>query len=445
MLAVRKMIGGALVGLGLSGLVGGYVAIQPSLSFSVPNGAKHVALKEPLLFQGRGLLVHWQLVKVLASDLTGHAKSVTFKLLHHKVLLTAGLQANTTYTLQFVASGLGGMVPYHYVFTTIHKPVLQSGQSLMLTYGGHITLHFSQPIASVRVRWNGKHTLQKQISGQNVILRPKQYKQGETRILQVSQVVAKNGQKGLSTVKVIRVSVPKSLYVATRPGPDRMAVSRHTPITFNFSTAVSAKNVSRFVKFQPALQGSWQQTSGKVVSFIPQKPFHSTETIQFNLKGGVHGLRGNNGAFLPVSSIQRLFITQSNELITVSESLPEKLVLYKNGKPILTTLVNTGIKGAITPVGHYYVETKLPRVNMRGTDPNGQKYFAPNVRWVLPVIGNVAIHGYSRAHYGFPQSAGCIELPISQAKKLYGLVKVGTPVVIQKAPIRSFIQVTAKG
>ncbi len=52
---------------------------------------------------------------------------------------------------------------------------------------------------------------------------------------------------------------------------------------------------------------------------------------------------------------------------------------------------------------------------MTGTDPDGVHYVAPDVPWVNYFNGGDAVHGYPRASYGFPQSNGCVELPIETA------------------------------
>ena len=44
--------------------------------------------------------------------------------------------------------------------------------------------------------------------------------------------------------------------------------------------------------------------------------------------------------------------------------------------------------------------------------------------------GGMAIHGFKRYAYGYPQSAGCVELPVKTAKEIFPYLYVGTVVTI---------------
>jgi lipoprotein-anchoring transpeptidase ErfK/SrfK len=66
---------------------------------------------------------------------------------------------------------------------------------------------------------------------------------------------------------------------------------------------------------------------------------------------------------------------------------------------------------------------------MSGTNLNGTTYHVL-VHSINYFHGSVAVHGYPRAAYGYPQSAGCVELPISTAKVVYGMVNIGTMVTV---------------
>ncbi|WP_374693414.1 L,D-transpeptidase [Acidithiobacillus sp. AMEEHan] len=54
-----------------------------------------------------------------------------------------------------------------------------------------------------------------------------------------------------------------------------------------------------------------------------------------------------------------------------------------------------------------------------------QKYVAPNVRFVNYFYDGRAIHFYPRKSYGWPQSAGCVEMPYKNAKHLFHLLHYG--------------------
>ncbi len=121
--------------------------------------------------------------------------------------------------------------------------------------------------------------------------------------------------------------------------------------------------------------------------------------------------------------------------IVVKETVPERLYLYKNQRLIFTTLCNTGIAGGRTPIGSFPIYEKFVSQTMTGKNPNGTYYDDPGVPWIMYFYsGGYAVHGYVRRHYGFPESAGCVELPPYIAKQVYEKVPVGTIVTVDSGP-----------
>ncbi|HVU60820.1 MAG TPA: L,D-transpeptidase family protein [Mycobacteriales bacterium] len=109
---------------------------------------------------------------------------------------------------------------------------------------------------------------------------------------------------------------------------------------------------------------------------------------------------------------------------------PQTLSVWVDGKTVLTSPVNGGVAGAPTPLGTYPVYLRYTATTMQGTNPDGSKYKDPGVPWVNYFSGGSAVHGFPRASYGFPQSVGCLELPIDTAKTVYGLIDYGTLVTV---------------
>jgi hypothetical protein len=56
---------------------------------------------------------------------------------------------------------------------------------------------------------------------------------------------------------------------------------------------------------------------------------------------------------------------------------------------------------------------------------------------VLGFGGSLVVHGFVRAAYGFPQSNGCVELPLSVSPTAYGLDPLGTLVTVTNASLGS--------
>jgi peptidoglycan hydrolase-like protein with peptidoglycan-binding domain len=116
--------------------------------------------------------------------------------------------------------------------------------------------------------------------------------------------------------------------------------------------------------------------------------------------------------------------------LIATETLPETLYVWSDGQTVLHSLTNTGVPGATTPQGTWPVDLRYVSTTMIGTDPNGYHYVDPGIPWVSYFNGGIAVHGYVRASYGFPQSNGCVELPIPVAKQVYPYDPIGTLVTV---------------
>ncbi len=49
---------------------------------------------------------------------------------------------------------------------------------------------------------------------------------------------------------------------------------------------------------------------------------------------------------------------------------------------------------------------------MSGTNPDGSHYNDPGIQFVSYFNGGDALHAFTRAQYGFPQSLGCVEMAL---------------------------------
>ncbi len=96
-----------------------------------------------------------------------------------------------------------------------------------------------------------------------------------------------------------------------------------------------------------------------------------------------------------------------------SEGNPEKLTVWHDGRVIMKSLANTGIAAAPTTLGTAAVYLKYYYQVMKGTNPDGSKYADP-VYYVSYFRAGEAVHYFPRGSYGYPQSLGCVELPVEQ-------------------------------
>ena len=117
--------------------------------------------------------------------------------------------------------------------------------------------------------------------------------------------------------------------------------------------------------------------------------------------------------------------------VTVTESLPETLEVHKGTKIALSTPANTGVPGADTQQGIFPIYVRYVATTMIGTNVDGSHYDDPGVPWVNYFNGGDAVHGYPRPGYGYPQSNGCVELPIPTAETVYGMLQVGDLVIVE--------------
>ncbi len=112
-----------------------------------------------------------------------------------------------------------------------------------------------------------------------------------------------------------------------------------------------------------------------------------------------------------------------------SQSIPETLTIWHDGREVLRSAANTGIPAAPTANGTFPVYLRLPFQIMKGTNPDGSKYADP-VSWISYFNGGDAVHYFVRGSYGWPQSLGCVELPETAAKAAYGYLTYGSLVTV---------------
>lgn len=109
---------------------------------------------------------------------------------------------------------------------------------------------------------------------------------------------------------------------------------------------------------------------------------------------------------------------------------PETLRVWQAGRWVYQSVANTGIPQMTTTDGTFAVYLRFASQTMSGTNPNGSHYSDPGVPYVNYFNGSQAIHGFVRASYGFPQSLGCVELPIPHAATVWTLLHYGTLVSV---------------
>jgi lipoprotein-anchoring transpeptidase ErfK/SrfK len=103
--------------------------------------------------------------------------------------------------------------------------------------------------------------------------------------------------------------------------------------------------------------------------------------------------------------------------------------VWENGSTVLTSPTNTGIPAAPTALGTYPIYVRYTFNYMSGFNPDGSYYDDP-VYWINYFNGGDAVHGFVRGSYGFPQSLGCVELPIPTAHVAFNHLAIGDLVTV---------------
>lgn len=118
--------------------------------------------------------------------------------------------------------------------------------------------------------------------------------------------------------------------------------------------------------------------------------------------------------------------------VLVTKTLPEHLTVIVSGAVQFSGVpVNTGAPGATTPDGTFEVFEHVKASDMKGTNITGSTYTDPTVPWASYFHTGDALHGFPRAAYGYPQSNGCVEMPIATAGQVWPYTPIGTLVTVQ--------------
>lgn len=105
----------------------------------------------------------------------------------------------------------------------------------------------------------------------------------------------------------------------------------------------------------------------------------------------------------------------------------QRLIAWENGRAVMSSPISSGLARTPTRRGTFRIQKKYIAVRMRGPG-----YDLPRVPYTMFYSGNYAIHGaYWHNNFGRPMSHGCVNLPVSFARRLYEWAPRGTLVVIR--------------
>jgi len=116
-------------------------------------------------------------------------------------------------------------------------------------------------------------------------------------------------------------------------------------------------------------------------------------------------------------------IPATGDTRVVIDRLTQMAYVYRADKLVGVSTVSTAKQGHITPLGEWKILEKRPFYRSK-------KYDNAPMPWMERIDEyGIALHGGGTP--GFPESHGCIHLPMKFAEKLYGLTKIGSKVVIE--------------
>jgi hypothetical protein len=174
--------------------------------------------------------------------------------------------------------------------------------------------------------------------------------------------------------------------------------------------------------YPPSLASFWQQGQGNLIEVGAIMAFESQ-----------HGMT-LDGLASPAlwTALLRAAETQQDNpdgytYAIASKVLPETLTIWHDGRQVFRSLANTGIPVALTDDGTFPVYLRYRYQVMQGTNPDGSHYADP-VQFVSYFQAGEAVHYFPRYSYGFPQSLGCVELPLAAAALAWPYLTYGSRV-----------------
>jgi hypothetical protein len=264
---------------------------------------------------------------------------------------------------------------------------------------------------------------------------------GSTLRVQLPSAVAVTAGSGsrLRTTSAVEWSVPQG---STLRLQQLLAETGYLPVIWHPSGAPVARTASA----QAA--AAVDPPSGTFTWRYPNTP-HQLQALwapgqwSIVMKGAVMKFENNNELTVdgePGPAVWRALLNyvlagkhlnEGYSYVYVHREVPETMTLWSAGQTIETSAANTGIAGAETELGTFAVFEHIPEGTMSGTNPDGSHYEDPGIKWISYFNGGDALHNFDRASFGFPQSLGCVELPLEAAAKEWPYTVIGTLVTIE--------------
>jgi peptidoglycan hydrolase-like protein with peptidoglycan-binding domain len=240
-----------------------------------------------------------------------------------------------------------------------------------------------------------------------------------------SEVVSKFRTRGYSTLRLQQLLAELGYLPLkwTPSGTNPAATDTQAQLSAAYSAP--AGSFSWHKGYPSLLHGMWKSGHGNLIDVGAIRAFESVEGLTMD---GVAGSTVWRDLLRAVHKGQ--YNPNGYTYAYASKASPETLTVWHDGQVVLHTLANTGIPAAPTADGTYPVYERLPFQIMKGTNPDGSHYADP-VQNVAYFDGGDAVHYFPRGSYGWPQSLGCVELPLAQSAVAYRYLTYGSLVTVQ--------------
>ena len=182
----------------------------------------------------------------------------------------------------------------------------------------------------------------------------------------------------------------------------------------------------RYPNTPPELKSQWIEGQPNQITRGAVMMFQHDHGLAVDAFAGAHVWRA-----LLADAIAGKERTDGYSYVYVHRNVPQLLTLWHNGKIVLTSPGNTGVPAAPTQLGTFPVFEHIPVGTMSGRNPDGSHYNDPGIRWISYFHEGEALHAFTRASFGTPQSLGCVELPLATAAKVWPYTPIGTLVTIE--------------
>jgi hypothetical protein len=166
--------------------------------------------------------------------------------------------------------------------------------------------------------------------------------------------------------------------------------------------------------------------TGKSLNMFTVVQIYHTEVVKdstWNMIGPDQWLEGRKVAVVTPNTTPPEGVTGGRWIDVNLEE--QTLAVYDNYALVFATVIATGSEPFWTRPGIFQIGEKKETETMRNNDPS-DFYYLENVPYTMYFDGARALHGaYWRTRFGYPQSHGCVNLSVGDARWLFDWASVG--------------------